>query len=408
MMWVLAHALGPSQYGAFVFLFSVGCAVGLVATWGQQLVVLKHYDPSNDSGRNKCVLESNFRILGTSTLGLVVLGVVLFLISDVFPQRFEGLYIAILIASAFSLSEYGLNYFRARGQIMWSLVPRENLWRFGIILCGAVCVLFGTEVSGAQIGVFAAATLWGVAILQVVRIRRQEKSLFSQSSLDCRTTSQRYESYSFTAHSLFEALSSFFETILVGAVLGFEAAAAYFIAVRLSQLLSLSAVVASTVHEHKISQSYLGGRFEDLKSTIKTCSIMFLVPALLISVPMVAFGDVIMSQFGDAFAESANVLVILTVSVLIRLFMGPGDWIMILTGGERDYLMLKFIVFPIYLILLWTLSQYSGVVGVAIASLCYVTALHSLTAYWSWSRRGVLTVFPLGTAVSFALELIRR
>jgi hypothetical protein len=127
-----SHFLPTSEYGLYVFLFSIGSALGLIAVLGQQILVVKHYRRAEASGHplNQALLGVNARWLALGCFVLLAAALPLWLFAERLPPTYHYLWLAFVFAAIFALSEYLQNYFRIHGRINMSLVPaRDRLAR---------------------------------------------------------------------------------------------------------------------------------------------------------------------------------------------------------------------------------------------------------------------------------------
>src|SRR5580704_11873617 len=122
VLFVASRLLPALQYGLYVFLFSVGSALGLIAVFGQQILIVKHYrrTPSGSHSANQALIRvnRNWMLLGNSVL--IVAALVLWVFDDLLVSPYNALPIAFLFAAIFALSEYLQNYFRIHGRIALS------------------------------------------------------------------------------------------------------------------------------------------------------------------------------------------------------------------------------------------------------------------------------------------------
>ncbi len=162
-----SHFLPTQEYGLYVFLFSIGSALGLIAVLGQQILVVKHYRRTEASGHplNQALLGVNARWLALGCFVLLAAALPLWFFAERLPPTYHYLWLAFVFAAIFALSEYLQNYFRIHGRINMSLVPREIVWRGSSILLIAGAGLAGLMSGGAGAmaivtGLLAATTLY--------------------------------------------------------------------------------------------------------------------------------------------------------------------------------------------------------------------------------------------------------
>jgi O-antigen/teichoic acid export membrane protein len=232
MLLVASRLLTTYEYGVYVFLFTFGSGLGLIAALGQQNLVLKHYRardgvvPHNDA-------------LVRYNLGWVA--AVVFVAEAALPDPYHRLHLACAFAAVFALSEYLQNYFRVHGRIWLALLPREVVWRgaCSVLLWGAASAGLLTGATVAMeivLGLLLAMTLYQIRHLAGLHGWDSWRGGFRHPH---KAPAWRSESLLFTANNVIVAAAAFLETVIVGAALGMEQAAFYFVALRYATLINL-------------------------------------------------------------------------------------------------------------------------------------------------------------------------
>lgn len=252
VLLVASHFLPTQEYGLYVFLFSIGSALGLIAVLGQQILVVKHYRRTEASGHplNQALLGVNARWLALGCFVLLAAALPLWLFTERLPPTYHYLWLAFVFAAIFALSEYLQNYFRIHGRINMSLVPREIVWRGTSILCIGAAGLGGVLTGGAGAMAIVTGLLAATTLYQSVCFLQDEGVgwLKARDRVPAETHGEwRRESGYFIANNVLNSASAYLETILIGALLGLNEAGFYFVALRISMLLLLPLAAIDTV-----------------------------------------------------------------------------------------------------------------------------------------------------------------
>ena len=401
VLLVASHALPTTEYGLYVFLFSLGSALGLVFVLGQQILVVKHYRSGVglDHHGNNALLRVNARwlLLGT---GLLIAGAaVSFLIRDRLPSPYDELHVALVFAAIFALSEYLQNYFRIHGRINLSLTPREIVWRIASALA-----LGGLAAAGLLVG--GAAAFWAVTILlgavtlfQLAHFVRDEGLdwLGTAGRTDAATRRQwRKESWYFIANNCLNSASAYLETIVIGAALGLDQAAFYFVALRIAMFLTLPVAAIDTVGIPMIAARFQASDVTGAQRLVGRLSAASFIISLMGALCLVVIGDHVLVLFNADFAQHHDVLVVLCLSAVSLAFFGPGSWLLMIGGGERYFLIGRSILFVFYLALLYGLARVYGLMGIAVAGLSMNVASNLIATVWVMRR---WTIDNMATAV---------
>lgn len=385
-----SHFLSTQEYGLYVFLFSIGSALGLIAVLGQQILVVKRYQRNEEAGHrlNQALVGVNARWLALGCGLLVVAAVVFFVLADAFPEPYRYLWVALAFAAVFAVSEYLQNYFRIHGRINLSLVPREIVWRGASILCIAAAGLIGYRADGEVVMAIVTVLLGATTLYQAVAFTRGEGWGWLVRHNDVPRETRRIwrtESLYFTANNILNSSSAYLETILIGAVLGLDQAGFYFVALRIAMLLTLPVAAIDTVGIPMIAARFQQSDSAGAQLLIGRLSFASFCISLLGALVLAMIAPFVLSIFNADFVRHADVLTALCVLAVSQAFFGPGSWLLMIGGGERFFLIARAVIFVFYLGLLYGLAQIGGLMGIAIAGL-FMTLASNLAA-WHWIKR---------------------
>lgn len=385
-----SHFLSTQEYGLYVFLFSIGSALGLIAVLGQQILVVKRYQRNEEAGHrlNQALVGVNARWLALGCGLLVVAAVVFFVLADAFPEPYRYLWVALAFAAVFAVSEYLQNYFRIHGRINLSLVPREIVWRGASILCIAAAGLIGYRADGEVVMAIVTVLLGATTLYQAVAFTRGEGWGWLARHEDVPRETRRIwrtESLYFTANNILNSSSAYLETILIGAVLGLDQAGFYFVALRIAMLLTLPVAAIDTVGIPMIAARFQQSDSAGAQLLIGRLSFASFCISLLGALVLAMIAPFVLSIFNADFVRHADVLTALCVLAVSQAFFGPGSWLLMIGGGERFFLIARAVIFVFYLGLLYGLAQIGGLMGIAVAGLCMTLA--SNLAAWHWIKR---------------------
>lgn len=398
MLLAISHALPTEAYGLYIFLFSIGCSLGLIMVFGQQVLLLKHYRIAGyvHNAANKDLLLANaiWLIVGSGLLVLAALATIA--LNDKLTTPYDALPIAFLFGAVFTFSEYLQSYFRIHGRIALALLPRENIWR---ILCATLIPAFAwlgllQDGKGAvSLVAFLLAALVGYQFYRFFQMEGVEFFRRRQTGiLDDKWRTWNRETFFFSSNGFFAAASSYMETILIGILLDLEAAAFYFVAHRISMLLTLPVLVADTIGEPRIAARFQENDPVGGQKLVSVLSAGSFVCALMGGAVLYVAGPFILAQFDVSFVQHADVLTILCLGAIVYAFFGPGTSLNMIGGGERDLLIKRSIVFVAYLALLFGLGIRFGLPGIAWASVLHLIVLHVIARNWVLKNWGIDTM----------------
>ncbi|WP_202981252.1 oligosaccharide flippase family protein [Labrenzia sp. CE80] len=411
VLYAASHALSTEEYGLYIFLFSVGSSLGLILVFGQHILLVKHYRVGGHQKglTNQDVLLANATWLGVGCGLQLAAAFVVYVFSDSLPNPYCYLPVALLFGAIFTLSEYLQNYFRIHGQIALALAPRENIWRTLCAVSLPALAYGGYLTTGVQAAGLVTFLLALMIVYQVARFVNAEGLRFlrpdarSQNAIDWRKWN--IETFYFTSNNFFISAASYLETILIGLVLSLEAAAFYFVAYRISMLLTLPVLAIDTVGVPLIAARFQNNDKTGAQYVTALLSAGSFVCALIGAIFLYFAGEFILRQFDQSFPQNFNVLLVLSLGSIIHAFFGPGTWLTMIGGGEKYILGARAVVFIFYLGLLALLGYWFGLVGIAIASITQLTVVHLIARRWAIRR---WSVDNMATAIFKTLGSMRH
>ncbi|TNC15795.1 lipopolysaccharide biosynthesis protein [Methylobacterium terricola] len=385
MLLVASRLLTTYEYGVYVFLFTLGSGLGLIAALGQQNLVLKHYRAQDGvTPHNDALVRYNLGWLAGAIALMLALCVVVFAVEDALPDPYHRLHLACAFAAVFAVAEYLQSYFRIHGRIWLALLPREVVWRgaCSVLLWGASLagLLTGaTEAMEIVLGLLLAMTLYQVSHLATHHgwdcwrggFRHREKG-----------PAWRGESLLFTANNVMVAVTAFLETVIVGAMLGMEQAAFYFVALRYATLVNLPSAAIDTVSMPMIASHFQAGDREGAQRLVGRLSLASFAISAAGAVVMAVGAPFALALFKPDFAAHTDVLMVLSLSSVVTAFFGPGASLLTIGGGERYILGANAVLFSAYAVLLCLVAVPFGILGVAVANVGWTVVINLVLARW--------------------------
>ncbi len=388
-----SRLLGTYEYGVYVFLFAIGSGLGLVAVLGQHNLLLKHYRMDGASGpANGLLVRHNVVWLGLALAVLLGTGAVLVVAERYLPEPYDRLHLALAFAAVFGVSEYLQNFFRIHRRVALALLPREIVWRGGcavLLYLGALAgVLHGaTEAMALVLALFVAATAF--QLVHLVRLHGPDLRPGGARAAPSERAAWRSQSLFFTANNGMHALSLYLETVIVGAVLGMEEAAFYFVALRYATLLLLPVAAIDTVGLPMAAARIQAADWSGLQRLVGRLSLASFLISIVGALGMLVVGPYALALFKPAFVAHLDVLLVLCLSSVATAFFGPGVSLLMIGGGERFLLVNNAVLFAIYGLLLCGLADVMGILGVAVANLLLALSYNLRMNSWVRRRWGV-------------------
>jgi O-antigen/teichoic acid export membrane protein len=399
MLLVASRLLTTYEYGVYVFLFTFGSGLGLIAALGQQNLVLKHYRARDGVvPHNDALVRYNLGWVAAAIGLMLASSAVVFVAEAALPDPYHRLHLACAFAAVFALSEYLQNYFRVHGRIWLALLPREVVWRgaCSVLLWGAASAGLLTGATVAMeivLGLLLAMTLYQIRHLAGLHGWDSWRGGFRHPH---KAPAWRSESLLFTANNVIVAAAAFLETVIVGAALGMEQAAFYFVALRYATLINLPSAAIDTVSMPMIASHFQARDREGAQRLIGRLSLASFAISSAGAVVMAVGAPFALGLFKPDFAAHTDVLMVLSLSAVVGAFFGPGPTLLTIGGGERYILISNAILYSVYAVLLCLVAVPFGIMGVAVANVGWTIVINLVLARWvraNWDIDSRATAF---------------
>jgi len=399
MFVALSRAMGTTAYGQFAFGFALATLLAIPAGLGQQTAILRFWHEAR-SGKDEDRPGSNaieavragggLTLIGgmVIALGLCVAGAILGAVEGA-PHGYLHYFGAAALVIPIALAEYFSAALRAQGSVWLALVPRDMLWRIGILLGAWGAWATGLAMSGAGALAMTALVLVGALGLQFALATRRYTLSPRLSGIKTYWQARGAASRWFLVNAFVGAAALNADTIIVGALIDAESAGLYFNAYKTAGLITLFAFAITLVIGPLISRHFHAGEMRKAQAIIAAGTWAGFAFALLAFVGFVLFGDLVMTLFGPQYAEAAPLLVVLSAGLLADAAMGPSRMTMMMTGHEKRATQLYAVMTLAGIGLQIAALPLFGLMGVAVVNALARTAVAAALCVLSVRRVGL-------------------
>jgi len=392
---LVAQRTDPAQFGIFASAFSLATILGFAATGGQHVAILRFW-PALSETQGQGVAEAALR--PTLFLPVLIL-VIMFVGGGIFTVLFASwldraaspdlVFATLLLAAAFTMSEYHVAALRARGQLVLSLGPREILWR-GFAITGIF--FFVAPVSAELALTVSAVTLILATLPQNCMIFPRILSANPDDLSQTERQKIRSAIPGLWGVAVAMPITQHATTVVVALALGPVAAGAYFAADRLARLLIIAMFGVNQIAGPKLSRAFHAGDIAAAQAVAMQASNIAVVAALLGLAAYAGFGGFMLSLFDPSFVSAYGVLVILSLGGLVNALSGANELLLQIAGQERRYFWVVFGWGIGGVLVAFVLASLFGIVGAGLAT-ALALAGRSLHAVYLCKRDlGILTL----------------
>lgn len=417
---ITARSLTPADFGVFALLFSLLGLTSLIGTYGLNRALVKVFAENGDGPPPTLVLSKCLKQVCwvSGALAIACVAVLGSLVSWAVAIPFAVIVFARAVQLVLAESCRGFHekiWANLFGGISGGPLPHLII----MILIAGLWSLQAVSLP-VLLWVYAAVVLIGL-----VPLARKTNSL-------AQANAQGAKSHSESAHSISPAPAStvnastnllalaiplMFTQVfglalsqadiwLAGAMVAPALLGIYAAAQRMLAFLTVPLQISNTAIVSFIPQLYSQNKVEKLQQMISLAATVSSIPALIVGGIFLIFAEPILTiAFGEFFAQSANILRILTIGQLVCVLTGPSEVVLMMTGHQRITWRVNLLAVIGIVVCGCIALTYGGLMGLAI-TLCLATAIQNLTTwYLAWQRVGIKTNC---TATGFDLAQIIR
>ena len=405
---LLARWMGDFQYGVFVVVWVGTVILGGLAGLGFQVAVLRlipEYRVRNEASLLRgIILGSRLNALLVATLVAAVGAGGLY----VFGDRLESYYLIPLYLAAIVLPMQAIGEIQdgiARG-FNWadlSLWPGFVVRPLLIIFFMWLALFSGAPANAATAmgAVIAAAWLTAIGQLFVLR-RRIRREVPAGPRAYAPATWVALALPVFVVEGFFSLLTNV-DILIVGYLMAPDQVAVYFAAAKTLALVHFVYFAVRVGSAQRFSQYHAAGDTARLAAFVRDTLHWTFWPSLALVGLMLVFGNYLLMLFGPSFTAGYPLLWMLSIGLLLRASIGPGETLLVMAGQQHLCAWIYAGAFVLNVILNFSLIPHFGLMGAAAATsitLAAETLFLFLVAYYRLGIScSILTVFRQPRAV---------
>jgi O-antigen/teichoic acid export membrane protein len=293
----------------------------------------------------------------------------------------NGALLVAIFAVVLAFADYFANILRAQNKIVWSMAPRDVVWRIGspivaFVVFWSMGVLTAGMAIGCCIGVLAALTL-----AQGFTSHKAMTTTVGHVPARSDWSQWRGPLLPLAGASILFAMVQQLDVVVVGAFVGAEDAGAYFAAQKTASLLGLVMIAGGLVAAPLMAAAYHSGRKRDLQKLCKMLALAITATTLCGFVLMIFMGKFLLSIFDPAYVSAYPLLLILALGYALDALAGPTAYLMQMTSLETAYLRIMAVVYGFVLAVQITFVPLFGPIAAAIATALGVCLWNGIAIY---------------------------
>lgn len=380
LITLAARKFGAADFGNYSVLFSSAGLLSIVATFGQQVLVMRFWSEYVSNGRGDLLKGSLIFSVVVCVAGCVVIGVPFYVWSSSAYSASLGLAVtaylvavsAVLTSAHLVRSAVGVEVGDGIGNLLLLAPPTAYLgFSMAMGWNADLTTLFAIMAAGAGLAVLIHAVIVYRAVVarfpDIARIR---------AAMDLREWGSR--SIKLWVSNGLEASNQYLDVLVVGYLLSPTVAGAYFVVTRVANIFSIATDAIHMFSTRHIPNLFYRQQFDQLGRMLDTVAWVILAIVLGSMAAIVVGGHWLLAIFNSTYVSYHGALIILSIGVAALASAGPSGSILMLTGHEGRYLMIVGATVLMRVVGLFVLIPLLGVTGGAAATACSLVVMSLL------------------------------
>ena len=394
---VLSRLLGAAGYGAYSYAFAWAGLLAVPAVLGLTPVLVRNVAAYRAQERwaelRGIVRRSNQAVLASSIVLIAVAAALELLLVQSDPAVQQAFLIGLTLVPLLALSAIRLSTLQALGHVVLSRLP-ETIVAPAVFLVSVVAIesIIGASFSPSwAIGLQAAATLLAFGLGAILLFRRMpEQAIIAVPQFHTRVWAR--SAGPLLLVSGLSAVNLHIGVIALGATSDAAEVGVYGVASRIAVLTGFLAVAAMYALMPRTARLHATGESEQLRRLLPRSARLVLLASSPAALAFFVFPGAFLGLFGAEFATGGEtVLRILVVGEFLKLVLGYGAMVLMMTGIERQVLKGAALGAAASVVLVAALVPTYGAEGAAIAQALSGVLANLSFAYLAWTRATVYT-----------------
>lgn len=370
---ILARSMGSFEYGIFVFIWVFVIIAGNLSCLGLHTTVIKflpQYETQNDNShiRGLTLTTRVFAIIIASIFALIGVGSVFF-----FENSIPDYYLTPIILGGCALPMIALGDVldgtsRANNWPIIALSPTFIIRPGLIILFVLGAIMVGYEANAKIALLCALAASYTTTLAQFIIVTYKLRNRFQRGAHEWEIKKWVGVALPIFLIEGFYYLLTNADVIIVGFFLSPERVAVYFAAAKTMALVHFIYFAVKAGAAPRFSALYASGDLQALDRFVKQTARWTFYPTIAMGAVVMAFGQLILSMFGEGFVEGYAVMAILLTGILAKACIGPGEVLLSMAGQQKICTIIYAFALATNLCLNFSLIPIYGILGAASAT----------------------------------------
>jgi O-antigen/teichoic acid export membrane protein len=397
---LLARWMGGSDYGIYVYVWTWVLLLGSMLDFGisaSAQKIIPEYRASGDQALLRGFLTGSrwMTLLASSTMALLLAGLVYLLSSSIDPATVVPLYIGCATLPAFVVANTQDGIARSHDWMRLGLMPQFIVRQALIIGFTAGAFVLGFHLGATAAMLASVAAVWIAMLGQMLVLNRRLATHIEAGA-------KAYDFRGWLATSLpilmvegFYLLLSYTDVLVLQQYRSSEEVGVYFAVVKTLALVSFIHYAMSATTAHRFTEYHTAGDRERLSAYVAHAIKWTFWPSLAATVVLLAFGKPLLWLFGPQFVGGYDIMFVAAIGLVVRAAIGPVERLLNMLGHQNICALAYALAFLVNLCLCVALVPRYGGHGAAAATSIALT-FETVLLFWITRKRLGLHVLAFG------------
>lgn len=395
--YFLAHEMGASGYGIFIYGFSWVTIAALLAGFGIDVLAVREiavFVAEKKFSFIKGFLRWSYSIVSVFSV------LIIFLIACAtaffhFPASLDlrkSIWFALPAVLISAFINLNLSSVRAFGEVVRSQIPDRIVRPFLFLVASLFIMIFARHYFSPYflivVNVLALCFALILSVFWLWKLLRPHRHILKSVAEGKKWIRLAFPILLINGFTIFNIQ---FIIILLGSFTGTAKVGAFGIAIRLSELVSVPLNVANLVLAPRIAQYFAENRTAELQKIIR----LIIRLTALVTIPIVAvfmiFPSYSLHLFGASFVQARTPLLILLFVQIINVATGPDGYMLIMSGYQHIYRNIMMAGTLVNIIAAIVCIHFWNATGAAVAILISTVFIQSASVFYCIKKTTVNT-----------------
>lgn len=385
---LFARYLGPEQFGLYSFVLSIVAVATLPAIAGLPNLLVREVAHSHTE-KNWPLL---FGVINWSRLYVLSISalVIVFIYLAVYLKYFSPpissiMWFAILLVPIRGMLTQQGAVLNGLSEPVLAQLPAQIFAPTFTLIILLICIYSNVTLTSLRLIYIAIFSTTFAYLTSLILLHRTSRPIIIKSAPTYTLKKWHCSLLPFSLMTIITTLNTELGSILLGSLGSTESVAYFKVAMQGVTLITVALLAINTVIMPNIARFYKNNDLEATQELLTRSVRLSMVCTVPIIVVLVAYGDYAIAYlFGDSYAESYVILIVLCIGQLCSSLMGSVAIVLNMTGNEKNSLKSLLITLIVNLILFYIFIPIYGGVGAAIATSFSLILLNVLMTIDVW------------------------